>query len=94
MVEYPKDGFYQGICLFCGNQAGEKFFSGSRESYDVCDCEKRKLAELAASNCEIAWKIAHDRYDEILRQRRISATKGELNSLMRQSNEYKEKNGQ
>ena len=91
--KYPEDGFYEGICLFCGNQAGEEFFSGSRESYDVCDCEKRNIAQVAKQNYEVVWKIAHDRYDEILRQRRISATKGELNSLMRQSNEYKEKNG-
>jgi uncharacterized protein YjcR len=89
MVKYPEDGFHQGVCLFCGNQAGERFFSGSYETYDVCDCEKRKSAQLAKCNCEIAWKIAHDRYDEILRQRRISAVKGELNQLISKSEEYK-----
>lgn len=92
MAKYPEDGFFQGKCLFCGNDAGEEFFSGSRESYDVCDCEKRKLAQLAKCNYEAAWKVAHDRYDEILRQEQMKVLQGTLNSLVRQSNEYLLKN--
>lgn len=53
----------QGVatCLFCGTPAEEKFFSGSYETYDACDCpqsarwhEARK-ARFERSRAERSW---------------------------------------
>lgn len=36
-----------GICLLCGKEMDERFYSGSYETYLTCGCEHRKqLAEL------------------------------------------------
>jgi hypothetical protein len=64
--------FENGICLFCNSKAGEKFFSGSSESYDSCDCPGRLNWIKAKTALEESTKIAllHQEQRKLLDQAR------------------------
>ena len=41
--------FVNGLCLFCGKPAEEKYYSGSYDTYLDCKCKARKDYEEAAN---------------------------------------------
>lgn len=56
--------FHYGICLFCGQKAGERSFGNhGRETEDVCSCEGRKQWELAKEALRKAAEIAEARHE-------------------------------
>lgn len=63
--DIKKDAFfYKGKCMFCGKKSDERYFSGSYETYEDCECEERKryyeyrkLAHVEECKAEERYKI-------------------------------------
>lgn len=57
--------FVDDLCLFCGKPAEEKYFSGSYQTYLVCNCKRRQAYEdafnLVQKLGEPALKLKHKR---------------------------------
>lgn len=54
--------FYRGICLFCEQKAGEKFFGNhGRDSVDICKCSERAAWNKAKAQVQLTEEDASSR---------------------------------
>lgn len=73
--------FYNGKCMFCGNESEEHFFSGSYDSYEDCDCEQRKKYYECKQLLHNIKKIAEDRFEMITLEEEIKETETRLKHM-------------
>jgi len=79
--ESEEDFFLNGFCLLCGNKTQEKYYSGTYDTYETCNCKHIHDFHLYSSKLKLITDRADLARDGVNRRARIVELKKELKQL-------------